>query len=243
LIRITLPTPVLAPLPVVGYVCSCSRDSISRIPGTIHSCGLDDYAVSDKLGAGCQHFPRSTGITENWATKITAPAEIGLWAVLRLAGPRQDQTAVAHIERRLWVVVRTMQLRHKSFDTESFSRPLQLASDDRFRRLAVADHRNRPGPLLAESCPRTSRGSMYGCGRILPSWAGCVNVRNWPSAAERRPAREGPLADPLLTSPGWRLAGGPDSLRTSPSSPRGVSDRPHPTGRGGSSRRALPIHG
>ena len=68
-------------------------------------------------------------------------------------------------------------------------------------------------------------------------------VCSWPSAAERRPAREGPLADPLLTSPGWRLAGGPDPLRTSPPSPRGVSDRPHPTGRGGSSRRALPIHG
>jgi hypothetical protein len=48
------------------------------MPGTVHSCGFDDYAVSDKLGAGCQHFPLSTGITENRATKITASAERGL---------------------------------------------------------------------------------------------------------------------------------------------------------------------
>ena len=38
-------------------------------------------------------------------------------------------------------------------------------------------------------------------GRILPPGNGGVSVRLWPTAAERRPAREGPLPDPLLTLP------------------------------------------
>jgi hypothetical protein len=57
------------------------------------------------------------------------------------------------------------------------------------------------------------RAKGFGRPKVLPRRM--CRVRGWPTAADRRPAREGPLTGPALTLPSGLLAAAPDPGQTS----------------------------